>query len=322
MKRNSKILVTILLLPAMIAELLSGSSPPLEFFNPVSFLFWVLLYGCGVLLIREARVRWGMQWSVVFPAIAYGIIEEGLTTKAMFNIHWVDVGIYAQYGTIFGALIPWSIVLLTFHTTLSTLIPIMIIDLTWPEYKQRPLLGRKGLFFTVMGFILIVILGFITMGTLTDSGMIAFYPHPLLIIGSLISIAILIFLGYKLRKTRIITENRIFSPGLFSVFAFLFMLAFAVVPHQLAENNISQSGIVVYQILIISAAFVFTASQIFNVHVRVTHLVHLVFGSLLFWSLQGVFLEFQGYKAMSLVGGGTIVLLLIWKKRVIKNSIQ
>ncbi|MCL7415341.1 MAG: hypothetical protein M8349_04690 [ANME-2 cluster archaeon] len=65
----------------MIGELLSGSSPPLQFFNPVMLLMLVLLFGCGTLLIREAMVRWNLQWSVIFLAVAYGIVEEGLMVK-------------------------------------------------------------------------------------------------------------------------------------------------------------------------------------------------------------------------------------------------
>ncbi len=37
-----------------IGDLLSGSSPPLQFFNPVLLLLLVALYGCGALLVREA----------------------------------------------------------------------------------------------------------------------------------------------------------------------------------------------------------------------------------------------------------------------------
>ena len=36
----------------------------------------MLLYGCGTLLIREAKARWKLGWSVILLAIAYSIIEE------------------------------------------------------------------------------------------------------------------------------------------------------------------------------------------------------------------------------------------------------
>jgi len=46
-------LILLLLLSPVIAELLSGSSPPLEFFNPLVFVLLVGLYGSGVLIVRE-----------------------------------------------------------------------------------------------------------------------------------------------------------------------------------------------------------------------------------------------------------------------------
>ncbi|MCG7849162.1 MAG: hypothetical protein MIO93_08305 [ANME-2 cluster archaeon] len=95
-------MISLLFLPPAIGELLSGSSPPLQFFNPLMLLMLVLLYGCGTLLIREAMVRWNLQWSVIFLAVAYGIVEEGLMVKSYFNPGWVDMGILSGYDMYFG----------------------------------------------------------------------------------------------------------------------------------------------------------------------------------------------------------------------------
>ena len=48
----------ILFLAPAIAELLSGSAPPSEFFNPVGFLLLASLCGSGALIARELKVRW------------------------------------------------------------------------------------------------------------------------------------------------------------------------------------------------------------------------------------------------------------------------
>ena len=52
---NWKPVLVLLVLAPAVGELLSGSSPPLQFFNPVSFLLLVGLYGCGALLVRETE---------------------------------------------------------------------------------------------------------------------------------------------------------------------------------------------------------------------------------------------------------------------------
>jgi len=54
--RGSPALVLFFLSPA-IAELLSGSSPPVEFFNPMTFVLIVPLYGSGVIVIRTHRAN-------------------------------------------------------------------------------------------------------------------------------------------------------------------------------------------------------------------------------------------------------------------------
>lgn len=65
-------------LSPVIAELLSGSSPPAEFFNPFSFLLLAVLYGGGAIIARELTHRWGRGWpTLLVLSAAYGIVEEG-----------------------------------------------------------------------------------------------------------------------------------------------------------------------------------------------------------------------------------------------------
>ena len=92
MKTEKKVLLSILLLPGLLAEILSTNIPFHDFLNPFALLVLVLVYGCGSLIIREAKIRWKMQWSVAFLAIAYGIFEEALVTRAYFNPYWFGPG--------------------------------------------------------------------------------------------------------------------------------------------------------------------------------------------------------------------------------------
>jgi len=317
MQTQNKVLLTLLLLPSLIAELLSGSSPPLEFLNPLSFLFWGLLYGCGTLLIREARVRWNMQWSVIFLVIAYGIIEEGLTTKALFNINWVDVAVYSNYGTIAGVLVPWSIMLLTFHAVISTLIPILIIDLTWPKYKKVSVIGKKGLGLVFLGLSLIVFFGLKFMGTIINNQMIPYYPNLILLFGSLFLVLFLIFLGYKFRNSQFVSTNNIFKPKIFAIFSFFFMILFMNVPYELAKNNVNQFGLIFYQLFLVLILLIFTFYQIYNKNITNDHFISIVFGSLFFWCIFAILLEFQGFLGMSIIGVLAFFILIKWKRNIV-----
>ena len=86
-------------LAPMVGELLSGSSPPVEFFNPFGLALLSLLYGGGAIIARELMRRWGKGWgALLLLGAAYGIVEEGLMVKSFFDPNWVDLGALGHYG--------------------------------------------------------------------------------------------------------------------------------------------------------------------------------------------------------------------------------
>jgi len=83
----------------MIGELLSGSAPPTEFFNPIVFLLLASLYGSGAIVVRELKIRWKKDIrAVLLLGAAYGILEEGLMVKSFFDPGWMDLGILGTFG--------------------------------------------------------------------------------------------------------------------------------------------------------------------------------------------------------------------------------
>ena len=69
-----------------IAELLSSSAPPLEFFIPWIFGLFVLFYGGSAVLIREITLRWNTGWrGILLLGCAFGILLEGISTRAFFD---------------------------------------------------------------------------------------------------------------------------------------------------------------------------------------------------------------------------------------------
>ncbi len=137
------ILFLFVLSPA-IGELLSGSSPPLEFFNPFTFLILASLYGSGALLVREYARRWGKGWrSILLLGAAYGIIEEGILVRSFFDPNWVDLGILGTYGRWLGVNWVWAEWLTIYHAIFSITIPILLVELYYPQYRARPWLSPK-----------------------------------------------------------------------------------------------------------------------------------------------------------------------------------
>jgi hypothetical protein len=153
--------LTLFFLSPMLAEMLSGSEPPVEFFRPFALLFLTALYGSGAILIRELRVRWDKGWPTVFAlGAAYGIVEEGLMVKSFFDPNWIDLGPLGSYGRWAGVNWVWSLQLTIFHAVFSIAIPILLVELLFPAQRDERWIGRRGII--GLSFLLLadVLLGF------------------------------------------------------------------------------------------------------------------------------------------------------------------
>jgi hypothetical protein len=134
-------LVLFLLAPA-VGELLSGSSPPAEFFTPFGFTIMTALYGGGAVLCRELKVRWqkGMG-SLLLLGAAYGVLEEGLMVASFFNPAWPDLGALGVFGRWLGVNWVWAVELALYHAIVSITVPVMLVELVYPDRRGTPWLG-------------------------------------------------------------------------------------------------------------------------------------------------------------------------------------
>jgi len=145
MRRIPPALFLFFLAPA-IGELLSGSAPPVEFFNPFMLLILPALYGSGAVLARELTLRWDKRWPTILTlGLAYGIIEEGLMIKSFFDPNWMDLGILGTYGRVAGVNWVWSVSLTLYHATVSIAIPILLTEILYADRRDEPWIGRRGM---------------------------------------------------------------------------------------------------------------------------------------------------------------------------------
>ncbi len=129
------------LLSPVVAEMLSGSSPPAEFIFGLGFLLLIPMYGAGALLVRELTVRWGKGWATVIAlGAAYGIVEEGIAVKSFLDPLWVDLGELGVYGRFLEVNWVWSVWLTVYHSLISIALPILILGLWYPGLKREPIL--------------------------------------------------------------------------------------------------------------------------------------------------------------------------------------
>jgi hypothetical protein len=151
--------VSLTILAATLAEVLTGSTQlPTIVMYPIGFVFNVGLYGGGALLIREASVRWRKRWgAVILLGGAYAVGEEGFAAKTMINPNSPIIGNQLYSHWIGINWVPLAALTL-FHAGFSIAVPILLIELIFPETKGQRLLGRLGLPVTLVLYALDVLL--------------------------------------------------------------------------------------------------------------------------------------------------------------------
>ena len=169
----------------VIGELVSSSTPPLQFFVWWIFALFVLLYGSCCLLIRELVVRWGTGWrGILVLGAAFAILDEGILTRAFFDPVWPSLGPLTAHGRWFGVNIIWTFDALLYHSILSIAIPVQLIHLSFPQAARQPWLKRWHLW-TVAALLAATILIFLKAGNK--------YPAPALYLAGCVAVICFLF---------------------------------------------------------------------------------------------------------------------------------
>jgi hypothetical protein len=325
MKTRYKIILFLLISPAVFGEVLSTSAPPLSFVEPVTFVLLVLLYGCGALLIRELRVRWRLGWGVLLLAVAYGILEEGVIVQSFFNPGWEDLEMLSAYGMFLGVQWPWTLMLIAFHAVISILAPLATADLIWPDYKETPLLKTKGLTLAIAGIGLmsaVSIPGFRRMPNMAQT-----LPGWGIVIGAAaIVVLLVVFAKRSASISPPISPGRTPRPaGVFAA-AFLFQALNVIIPFAFADEGVPAGVTILLQVILLSVALVYAMRKLpFSLATERIRWAA-IFGSLGFWMIVATVTELSGaawpneYVGSALVSLGICILLLFLGRRIRKRD--
>ena len=186
--------IALFLLAPATGELLSGSSPPAEFFHPFGFTVMALLYGGGAILVRELTLRWGGEWRRFFLlAMAYGIVEEGLMCKSFFDPAWPDLDVLATYGRWLGVNWVWAVDLTMYHMTVSIFVPVVLTGVLFASRARESWVGPRTLR---------VLLGLLVADVVFGYVFISSYRLPLL--AALLTLLLVIALVVAARRVRVV----------------------------------------------------------------------------------------------------------------------
>jgi hypothetical protein len=195
-------ILMLLLLSPGIPEYLSGSSAwSAVILNPGLFVFQIAanlgLYGPGVVLIREAKVRWHKGWGTVLSlGAAYGILEEGVALSTLFDPKSNNAGVLGTFGHWLGVSWVWASGVLLVHMVYSIALPILLVGLAFPETRARSLLSNRGIgvAFAILGADVFLLALFVVRS-------IHFWMGTPVLVGSFIAIGALVYLAHKAPAT-------------------------------------------------------------------------------------------------------------------------
>ncbi len=136
-------------------------------------------------------MKWGKgKATLLLLGAAYGIIEEGLMVKSFFDPAWMDLGILGVYGRWIGVNWVWAFSLTLYHAVFSITIPIMLVELAYPERKAVPWISRRAFWSLAFAFGFVVVFGFLFLTP--------YFPPPSLYAATFFAVAVLIWLARRL----------------------------------------------------------------------------------------------------------------------------
>jgi hypothetical protein len=142
---------TLLLLSPLVGEVLNGATR-------LSFIFVflpeVMVWGCGTLLITEAVHRWGGGWrSTMLLGLSLSVFVEVLILQtSVAPLPWLELASIPVHDRVWGVNWLWFTFMLGYETVWVVLVPILIVELIFPEQRREPWLRSSRLVIAAIVF--------------------------------------------------------------------------------------------------------------------------------------------------------------------------
>ena len=121
---------------------------------------WLLLpemavYGGAALLIREVTRRQQRGWgTILILGIAYALTEECIILQTSLTPQFFSPTGVTSFGWAFGVQWSYLLAMLGYESVYAIVLPIALTEILFPERRDIPWLGRRGLIIAFCVFIL------------------------------------------------------------------------------------------------------------------------------------------------------------------------
>jgi len=214
------------------------------------FLLVILapMYGGGAIVIRELARRFNRGWpTIIFLALAYGLIEEGILIQTLFNRHYLGLSLLDEaYIPSLGIGGWWTPFVLTLHTVWSISVPIAVTEGLFGKRRETPWLGKMGL--TISSTIFAIGCVMVFGGTHRQDH---FKATPVQLLSVAVLIVILVVLAFSWRKKTRKESGYVPGPVVVGIFTFLIGLGFMSAHAVLHAWAVVVAYIAVYLVAII-----------------------------------------------------------------------
>jgi hypothetical protein len=238
--------------------------------------------------------------------------------KSFFDPSWMDLGILGEYGRFAGVNCVWSLDLTIYHAVFSITIPVLLVELAFPEEKGRPWLGRRG--FRILSLLLAADVAF---------GFLALTPYRPPAVPYLLAAAAVLALAVLARRlpaghVEAVSEGRTLGrPSGFLAAGFVTTLGFFLLLWAAPNTGIPPGVLLALTASYIGGVWLAIRAVARGGSLPATHRLALAAGALGFFILLAPFQELDPSRidntnGMTIVGGAAIV-WLIWLHRRIRG---
>ena len=198
---NAAPVAALLLLSPVIGEVLNGATR-------LSYIFAlipeVMVWGCGTLIIRELTRRWrGGILTMVLLGLALAIAEEFIIQQtSLAPLPWLTS--HVIYGRLWGVNWIYLLSMLGYETVWIVLVPVLVVELIFPERRDEPWLRSRGMLVATGVFVVgSVIAWFLWIKQARPNvfHVPVYQPPALMLLLGLAAIAVLGWAAYALRNS-------------------------------------------------------------------------------------------------------------------------